>query len=200
MLYDSTEREYILDHGGYFNKEGLAVIPWARFEREQYTHMSYTHPGKWAWMIPCQTGPVLLFEGIHFRLEGETMKYDTKREAVEAWVDKFNEIPKAVIKKLRAQSYRADLKEIDENGEEVKYGTLPMWDTMWSFGDSIDNDWLNGEFGVNGLKQMIDCGFRVYKSEDWGYVFGIDGAGYDFFEAHWIPLYDARGLKWHREG
>lgn len=26
---------------------------------------------------------------------------------------------------------------------------------------------------------------------------GIDGAGYDFYEAHWIPLYEARGLHWH---
>ena len=23
----------------------------------------------------------------------------------------------------------------------------------------------------------------------------IDGAGYDFYEAHWIPLYNKRGLK-----
>ena len=25
----------------------------------------------------------------------------------------------------------------------------------------------------------------------------IDGAGYDFYESHWIPLYKARGLQWH---
>lgn len=24
-------------------------------------------------------------------------------------------------------------------------------------------------------------------------------SGYDFYEAHWIPLYEARGLKWHKE-
>ena len=44
---------------------------------------------------------------------------------------------------------------------------------------------------------MADCGFRIYEQEDYGYIFGIDGAGYDFYEAHWIPLYKARGLKWH---
>lgn len=26
---------------------------------------------------------------------------------------------------------------------------------------------------------------------------GIDGAGYNFYEAHWLPLYNARGLQWH---
>ena len=44
---------------------------------------------------------------------------------------------------------------------------------------------------------MADCGFRIYQSEDYGYVFGIDGAGYNFYEAHWIPLYKARGFQWH---
>lgn len=76
---------------------------------------------------------------------------------------------------------------------------LPMWGTMWAFGDSIDNDWLEGEFGNDGLALMADCGFRIYQSDDYGYVFGIDGAGYDFFEAHWEPLYDARGMRWHKE-
>lgn len=47
---------------------------------------------------------------------------------------------------------------------------------------------------------MADCGFRVYKQEDYEYIFGIDGAGYDFYESHWCPLYKARGLHWHKDG
>lgn len=73
---------------------------------------------------------------------------------------------------------------------------LPMWGTMWSFGDSADDYWLE-KFG--GLQIMANCGFRIYEQEDVGYLFGIDGAGYDFYEAHWIPLYKARGLHWHSE-
>lgn len=73
---------------------------------------------------------------------------------------------------------------------------LPMWGTLWSFGDSSDDYWLKNE----GLQLMADCGFRIYEQEDFGHVFGIDGAGYDFYEAHWIPLYKARGLHWHDEG
>ena len=71
---------------------------------------------------------------------------------------------------------------------------LPMWGTMWSFSDSLDTHWLEEE---DGLEAMSECGFRIFESEEFGCFFGIDGAGYDFYEAHWIPLYKARGLKWH---
>lgn len=73
-------------------------------------------------------------------------------------------------------------------------GSLPMWGTLWSFGDSADDYWLEN---MDGIRIMSECGFRVYESEDFGYFFGIDGAGYDFYESHWIPLYKARGLQWH---
>lgn len=72
--------------------------------------------------------------------------------------------------------------------------SLPMLGTMWSFGDSADDWWL--EEG-DGIAIMSRCGFRIYVSEEFGYFFGIDGAGYNFYEAHWCPLYLARGLQWH---
>ena len=83
------------------------------------------------------------------------------------------------------------------------YDGLPMWGTMWSFGDSCDEQWLDmperdSDDGVtDGITVMSQCGFRIFKSYEFGYFFGIDGAGYDFYEAHWLPLYKARGLKWH---
>lgn len=86
----------------------------------------------------------------------------------------------------------------DELGVERDSG-FPMWGTMWAFGDNIDNSWLDSEFVGDGLRLMADCGFRIYESEDWQYVFGIDGCGYDFYEEHWIPLYKARGLHWHKD-
>lgn len=70
---------------------------------------------------------------------------------------------------------------------------LPMWGTLWQFGDSADDYWLE----EGGLQAMSDCGFRIYEHEEFGYFFGIDGAGYDFYEAHWLPLYNKRGLQWH---
>lgn len=73
---------------------------------------------------------------------------------------------------------------------------LPMWGTMWQFGDSADDYWLT-ELG--GLRLMSECGFSIWESDEFGYFFGIDGAGYSFKDEHWIPLYKARGLHWHKE-
>ena len=81
-----------------------------------------------------------------------------------------------------------------EDMEASRDGTLPMWGTLWAFNDSCDDWWLEKP---ENLQKMADCGFRIYEQEDYGYIFGIDGAGYDFYEAHWIPLYKARGLHWH---
>ena len=78
--------------------------------------------------------------------------------------------------------------------EVDSYSMLPMWGTLWSFSDSADNWWLEED---DGIRKMCECGFRVYEHEEWGYFFGIDGCGYDFYEAHWIPLYLKRDLHWH---
>lgn len=82
----------------------------------------------------------------------------------------------------------------EDDFEVERYGDLPMWGTMWSFGDSCDNWWLEED---DGIKKMSECGFRIYENEEFGYFFGIDGAGYDFYSEHWLPLYKARGLQWH---
>lgn len=167
------------------------------------------------------------------------MKYDTIKEAAQAWVHEFNTIPISILEKLleinpdelqeitppavgdRVYVYNPpagenegeiirredDLYTIElddgttcvlESGEfDVQHDDfLPMWGTLWAFGDSVDNWWLE-EHG--GLQAMADCGFRIYEQEDYEYVFGIDGAGYDFYDERWIPLYKARGLKWHKE-
>lgn len=84
---------------------------------------------------------------------------------------------------------------LEKDDFEVEYDDcLPMWGTMWSFRDSADNYWLE-EMGGIGI--MSRCGFRIYESQEFGYFFGIDGAGYSFYEEHWVPLYRARGLQWH---
>ena len=163
------------------------------------------------------------------------MKYETIREATEAWVHEMNAIPHGMISQLfedhpddwtevtmpskydRVYVYDGeDYGEITEinddiytikldNGNEIKCESddfefekdsyLPMWGTMWSFGDNCDDWWLEEK---DGIKLMSECGFRIYKHEEFGYFFGIDGAGYSFYEEHWIPLYKARGLQWHK--
>ena len=78
--------------------------------------------------------------------------------------------------------------------EVLRDGGLPMWGWLWNFGDSADDYWLEE---LDGIRLMSQCGFRIYEHEEFGYFFGIDGAGYDFYESHWMPLYRARGLQWH---
>lgn len=96
------------------------------------------------------------------------------------------------------------LVELDDGlavtSEEVtvinRYESLPMWGTMWQMHDPCDIHWVEDD---NGTEILSRCGFRVYQSEKYGIFFGIDGAGYDFYDEHWIPLYKAIGLKWHDE-
>ena len=123
------------------------------------------------------------------------MMFYTIREAATEWVYGFNAVPTAVVKQLMRLDLD-DVREITPGRRDEDAVSLPMWGTMWSFGDSADDYWLEEE---DGLELMAECGFRIYEQEDFGYLFGIDGAGYSFMEAHWIPLYKARGLHWHRE-
>ena len=83
---------------------------------------------------------------------------------------------------------------VDDLSVEEDNEHFPMWGMMWAFTDLCDADWLEDK---ENLRKMAECGFRIYESEDYGYIFGIDGADYDFYSEHWIPLYNARGLKWH---
>lgn len=71
---------------------------------------------------------------------------------------------------------------------------FPMWGTVWQT-TGLLSDWVG-----DNLQTVANCGFEIYEAEDIdGYILGINGAGYDFYEKHWIPLYEAQGLKWHDE-
>ena len=119
----------------------------------------------------------------------------TVLEAAHEFVREMNAIPQDMIAKLMTidPDDWSEVTVFDDDGDYYR-DVLPMWGTMWSFGDSLDDYWLEE---MRGIEAMSKCGFRIYYNEEWGYFFGIDGAGYDFYEAHWCPLYRARGLKWH---
>lgn len=115
----------------------------------------------------------------------------TIEDATREWVREFNAIPQSVIIKI----CELDIDSVYELTTPDEYDDfLPMWSTMWTFGESLDEDWAR-----ENIEIMQDCGFRVYENDDFGIIFGIDGAGYNFYESHWIPLYKARELKWHDE-
>ena len=132
----------------------------------------------------------------------------SKYDRVYIYRGKYSDQHAEIIKKVDDEE-DLYIVQIDNGAEPVtvrsddfeveRDGILPMWGMMWAFGEQLDNDWLDGEFCESGLQAMADCGFRIYEQEDYGYIFGIDGAGYDFYAEHWIPLYKARGLHWHKE-
>lgn len=120
----------------------------------------------------------------------------TISDATHRWVGNFNAIPRGMIEQLMIDNHEdwQEITELSDEQQEYYADMLPMWGTMWSFGDSCDDWWLENE---GGIEIMSQCGFRIYEHDEWGYFFGIDGAGYDFYAEHWIPLYKKRGLQWH---
>lgn len=134
----------------------------------------------------------------------------TIKEATQKWVGEFNSIPLSLIEKAypdfseiyfhstQKECEDCQSTDIEENkccyceSEEVSDNySFPMWGTVWSL-HSLDEDWVLGNLDI-----VSDCGFYVYETDEIGVFIGIDGAGYDFYEAHWIPLYKARSLQWH---
>ena len=73
---------------------------------------------------------------------------------------------------------RADLMEVRKSSR------MPLWKTMWAFSDSLDNEWLEEK---GGIALMSQYGFRIFKSFDLGYFFGIDKKA-----SVWLPLYEER--------
>lgn len=74
---------------------------------------------------------------------------------------------------------------------------FPSWAYLW-YPDSWD--------GPNQLKEakiLSEAGFVVYRSpkiaEHFGLLYGIEGAGYDFFSRHWVPLRARVSLDMVRE-
>lgn len=126
------------------------------------------------------------------------MLYDNINDAAHAFVAEFNAFPESMIETLMSVDIDSWSEVTIFGGEdEDEYREfLPMWGTLWAFSDPTDIWWLEEK---DGIATMSKLGFRIYHHDEWGYFFGIDGAGYDFYEAHWIPLYKARGLHWHKE-
>lgn len=110
------------------------------------------------------------------------------RQATEQWVSEWNAVPTAMV--FESMMYKPEdwtqLTQIDDE---------PTWGWMWNMGDTgWDNDWVEENVDV-----FEELGLILFEHEEYGYWFGVDAGGFDFYEAYWIPLYKARGLRWHDE-
>lgn len=84
----------------------------------------------------------------------------------------------------------------DDSGEvlEMPFDELssldgrPIWNAMWV---------IDGEPSYEEIQGFNECGISVYEDDDGDWYFGIDGCGYDFYDAHWIKLYRKYGICWH---
>ncbi len=117
--------------------------------------------------------------------------------AVRRLVDSFSMIPTRWIDDL-AQHYQNDL-------------PLPMWGAIFRVIDPCDvrrmeqlcrtieceDDADLQALRDAGWREIADTGVLAVYFED-ELLLGIHGAGYDFYEAHWTPLYLALGYSWHR--
>lgn len=122
-------------------------------------------------------------------------KFKTIKEATEHWVRSFNTIPTTAVKKLFDwESEYGDGIEMLTKEDDYMYGYPAAWGWMWTFDEILDEDWARENPDI-----IQQCGFVMYEHENLGIVLGIDGAGYNFYDQHWIPLYKARGLQWHEE-
>ena len=116
--------------------------------------------------------------------------------AVHRLVDSFSLIPTRWIQEL------AHSKE--------NYLTFPMWGTLFMPNDPCDvrridalcraieceDDGDLQELRDSGWRAVGDTGVLAIFFED-ELLLGIHGAGYDFYEAHWAPLYQALDYRWH---
>lgn len=143
----------------------------------------------------------------------ETRKI-TRMDAAKKWVDEcFSDIPYALMERAYKESfedievigptqeYFAETKKDDypDADEDDLYEAwrdenpeFPMWGWVFLPKESIDQDWI--EENANAVS---DLGFTVFSTEELGVYLGINGAGYNFHDHHWLPLYNLRGLQWH---
>ncbi len=120
---------------------------------------------------------------------------DSKRNAVRRLVNSFSHIPTRWLAELA--------------GGDIEPIEFPMWGTAFIPKDSVDADNIRRLFkeidpiddeqtlfADQGWSEVADTG--IYAIEfDGELMLGIHGAGYDFFECHWAPLYEALGYRWH---
>jgi len=70
---------------------------------------------------------------------------------------------------------------------EEMYPKYPMWGWAFVPDDASDEEWI----GLHA-DEIAELGFIVYWAKEIGHYLGIDGAGYDFYTSHWLPLYRLR--------
>ena len=120
-------------------------------------------------------------------LDGDYVIYEGEEVEI---IEKLGDDNSYIIEDIEGGRFTVNSYEVDCENLSI----FQMWGTVWQ-SVGLQSEWIG-----RNLDTVADCGFEIYEADDLdGYILGVDGAGYDFYEAHWVPLYEAQNLKWHDE-
>lgn len=107
-------------------------------------------------------------------------------EACKEWIEKhFDAIPTQLIEK----AYENCIDEIDILApQDEDTPIFPAWGWVFHPSWQCDEEWIR----ENAERIAKECRVIIYETDEVGVFIGIDGAGYDFYESHWLPLYRLR--------
>ncbi len=100
------------------------------------------------------------------------------------WTDKLNSIPTTAVIKLAENGLDKITELTSPNNENAL--DFPTYETMWRFKYGVDNIWIE-----NNIDKMRDIGFRVYDSDIFGIIFGVEDTNFEFYFDLWEPFYNA---------
>ncbi len=121
------------------------------------------------------------------------MKQKVTREEAEIFFRRdFTGMHQSIFQKLAEADNLETVKELTQVSEEEQEsrGFLPMYGRMWLVESS--DEYLQNKI-LKNLKKLSDLGIRIYRRENdqgdeiW---LGVEGAGFDFYEAIWIPMFN----------
>lgn len=122
-----------------------------------------------------------------------TRTYKTEQECAQLWVNEsFDNISEDLVLGQADFWEHWEFYGIGDESDALEPVDNPMWATYFEIADRLDHDWA-----TENAEAIARLGFTlIYRDGDlWG--LGIDGAGYSFYDAHWVPLYRLRGFRWH---
>lgn len=124
-----------------------------------------------------------------------TRTYTTEAECAHCWVNEdFDQIPERLVLNQSDFFEHYEFFGIDDETDEYGYVDAPMWSTYFSPNTRLDADWI-----ADNAEEIARLGFTLIFEDGETFALGIDGAGYDFYESHWVPLYRLRGFTWHEQ-
>ena len=124
-------------------------------------------------------------------------KIDLERDANRFIDMNFNHIGLNVIQALDenwAEGILMPEADSEEEQDEINEINYPMWSVLFEAKDNWMGKWL-----VENYQEIYDkTGLGIIDTDNteledyFNPIIFVHGAGYDFMEAHWIPLYNLR--------